>query len=66
MEELGCQQQCGHMEELPRVVRDDAPEAPIKHGGDCGPGQRRWPGPGVGFCIGCRVFERGLSLNLKK
>lgn len=31
MGELGCQQQCGRAEELPGVVGDDAPEAPIKH-----------------------------------
>ena len=49
MEELGCQQQRGCVEELPGVVGDDAPEAPVKHGGDRGAGQKRWPGPGAGF-----------------
>jgi len=34
--------------------------------GDHVPGQKWWPGPGVGFCIGCRAFERGVSLHLKK
>lgn len=31
MEELGCQQQPGHMEELPSGVGNDAPRALIKH-----------------------------------
>lgn len=47
MEEFGCQHDCA--EKLPGVVGDDVPEGPIEHGGDRGPGQKRWPGPGVGF-----------------
>lgn len=60
VEELGC------VEELPGVVGNDAPQAATKHGGDRGPGQKQWPGPGVEFCIGYGVFERYVSLHLKK
>lgn len=53
------------MEELPGVVGDDAPEASTKHGGDHGPGQKQWPGPGVEFCVVYGVFERYLHLKKK-